>query len=666
MKKEKNRNSFSGSIGFVLAAAGSAVGLGNIWRFPYLAAKDGGGLYLVLYLILALTFGFTLLTTEIAIGRKTKQSPLTAYGQLKSKSGFLGVFACLVPIIIMPYYCVIGGWVVKYFIAYLTGEGSSAATDGYFTDYISEGIQPIILMAIFLFVVAFIIFRGVNKGIESFSKILMPLLLLLVVGIAVFSMTIHYTEDSGVTRTGLEGFKIYVVPDFEGLTVKGFFTVLLDAMGQLFFSLSVAMGIMIAYGSYVKDDANLVKSINQIEIFDTVVAFLAGVMIIPAVYTFMGKEGMKASGPSLMFVSLPKVFVSMGKVGSIVGVLFFAMVLFAAITSAVSVMEAVVSSLMDKFHMSRIKASAIETGIESFSKILMPLLLLLVVGIAVFSMTIHYTEDSGVTRTGLEGFKIYVVPDFEGLTVKGFFTVLLDAMGQLFFSLSVAMGIMIAYGSYVKDDANLVKSINQIEIFDTVVAFLAGVMIIPAVYTFMGKEGMKASGPSLMFVSLPKVFVSMGKVGSIVGVLFFAMVLFAAITSAVSVMEAVVSSLMDKFHMSRIKASAIETGIALIGGIIVCLGYNKLYFDITLPNGAHAQILDIMDYISNNCLMPLVAIGTCILIGWIIKPSVIIEEVEKSGCKFGRKKLYIVMVKYIAPVLLVILLLKSFGILTFI
>lgn len=433
-----------------------------------MAAKDGGGLYLVLYLILALTFGFTLLTTEIAIGRKTKQSPLTAYGQLKSKSGFLGVFACLVPIIIMPYYCVIGGWVVKYFIAYLTGEASSAATDGYFTDYISGGMQPIILMAIFLFVVAFIIFRGVNKGIESFSKILMPLLLLLVVGIAVFSMTIHYTDDSGVTRTGLEGFKIYVVPDFEGLTVKGFFTVLLDAMGQLFFSLSVAMGIMIAYGSYVKDDANLVKSINQIEIFDTVVAFLAGVMIIPAVYTFMGKEGMKASGPSLMFVSLPKVFTSMGKVGGIVGVLFFAMVLFAAITSAVSVMEAVVSSLM------------------------------------------------------------------------------------------------------------------------------------------------------------------------------------------------------DKFHMSRIKASAIETGIALIGGIIVCLGYNKLYFDITLPNGAHAQILDIMDYISNNCLMPLVAIGTCILIGWFIKPSAIIEEVEKSGCKFGRKNLYIVMVKYIAPVLLVILLLKSFGVLTFI
>ena len=421
-----------------------------------------------MYLILALTFGFTLLTAEVAIGRKTKQSPLTAYGKLKSKWGFLGVLACLVPIIILPYYCVIGGWVVKYFLAYLTGKGTEAAADGYFTEYITGEWQPVLLMVLFLVVVAFIIFLGVNKGIESFSKVLMPLLLLLVIGIAVFSLTIHYKDDAGVTRTGLEGFKIYIVPDLDGMTVKGFFTVLLDAMGQLFFSLSVAMGIMIAYGSYVRDDANLGKSINQIEIFDTVVAFLAGVMIIPAVYTFMGKEGMAASGPSLMFVSLPKVFASMGKVGNLVGFLFFAMVLFAALTSAVSVMEAVVSSFM------------------------------------------------------------------------------------------------------------------------------------------------------------------------------------------------------DKFHMSRVKAAAIETGIALAGGILVCLGYNKLFFEIKLPNGAAAQILDIMDYISNNCLMPLVAIGTCILIGWILKPKIIIEEVEKSGCKFGRKRLFVVMIRYIAPVLLVILLLKSLGILTMI
>lgn len=466
MKKEKHRNSFTGSIGFVLAAAGSAVGLGNIWRFPYLAAKDGGGLFLVIYLILAVTFGFALLTTEIAIGRKTKQSPLTAYGKLKDKWGFLGILACLVPVIIMPYYSVIGGWVIKYFTAYLTGDGVSAASDGYFTGFITGEWQPLIFMLVFLFAVSFVIFRGVNHGIESFSKILMPLLLIMVVGISIFSLTIHATDDAGVTRTGMEGFWIYIIPNFEGMTVKSFFTVLLDAMGQLFFSLSVAMGIMIAYGSYVKDDANLGKSINQIEIFDTAVAFLAGVMILPAVYTFMGREGMEASGPSLMFVSLPKVFASMGRVGNLIGGLFFAMVLFAALTSAVSVMEAVVSSFM------------------------------------------------------------------------------------------------------------------------------------------------------------------------------------------------------DKFHMSRAKATIVESIIALAGAILVCLGYNKLYFEYTLPNGAVAQILDIMDYISNNCLMPLVAIGTCILIGWILKPKAIIDEVEKGGCKFGRKQLYIVMIRFIAPILLIILLLKSVGILT--
>ena len=205
---KKDRNSFSGSIGFVLAAAGSAVGLGNIWRFPYLAAKDGGGLFLVIYIILAVTFGFTLLTTEIAIGRKTKQSPLTAYGVIKDKFKFLGVLACLVPIIIMPYYCVIGGWVVKYFLVYLTGHGSEAIKDGYFTGFITSDNEPIIFMLIFLALVAFIVFRGVNKGIENYSKILMPVLLVLVVGIAIFSITISHTADDGTVRTGLEGFNI--------------------------------------------------------------------------------------------------------------------------------------------------------------------------------------------------------------------------------------------------------------------------------------------------------------------------------------------------------------------------------------------------------------------------------------------------------------------------
>lgn len=464
--EHQKRNSFSGSVGFVLAAAGSAVGLGNIWRFPYLAAKDGGGLFLVIYLILALTFGFTLLVTEVAIGRKTKQSPLTAYAKLRPKWGFLGVVASLVPVIILPYYCVIGGWVIRYFLAYLTGEGMQAAQDGYFTDFITSQFSPIVMLAIFLAVVSVIIILGVNKGIENFSKVLMPILILLVLGIAVFSLTISHTDADGVTRTGLQGMRIYVVPDLSGITLQGFFTVLLDAMGQLFFSLSVAMGIMVTYGSYVKDDANLVRSINQIEIFDTLVAFLAGVMIIPAVFTFMGREGMEASGPSLMFVSLPRVFSAMGGIGNVIGCLFFAMVLFAALTSAISVMEAVVSSLM------------------------------------------------------------------------------------------------------------------------------------------------------------------------------------------------------DKFHWSRLKASLVEMAVALAAGIVVCLGYNIWYFELKLPNGATAQILDVMDYLSNNLFMPLVAIGTCVLVGWLLKPKAVIDEVEKTGDKFGRRRLYVVMVKFVAPVLLVILFLKSVGLFT--
>ncbi|MBO5509230.1 MAG: sodium-dependent transporter, partial [Lachnospiraceae bacterium] len=304
----------------------------------------------------------------------------------------------------------------------------------------------------------------------------------------------------------------------------------------------------------------------------------------------------------------------------------------------------------------------VNKGIESSSKIIMPILLLSVIGISIFSLTISHTDAAGVTRTGLEGLKVYIIPNLEGLTAGKLFKIFIDALGQLFFSLSIAMGIMVAYGSYVKDDAALGKSINQIEIFDTAVAFLAGMMIIPAVYTFMGVEGMSA-GPSLMFVSLPKIFKAMGTVGNVIGCVFFGMVLFAAITSAMSVMEAIVSSLIDQFSMSRTKACIIEGTVALIGGVVVCLGYNKLYFELKLPNGATAQILDIMDYISNNCLMPVVALLTCILIGWILKPGIVIHEVEKNGQKMGRKKLFVVMIKFVAPIFLIMLLLQTLGVL---
>ena len=464
MEKKETRGSFTGSVGFVLAAAGSAVGLGNIWRFPYLAAKDGGGIFLLCYLILALTFGFALLTTEIAIGRKTGQSPLTAYRAMHPKMGWVGILASLIPAIILPYYCAIGGWVLKYLAAYATGQGKSAVSDGYFTSFITSQWSPIIWFVIFLLATTLVVYMGVGNGIERLSRILMPILLVLIVVIAVFSLTLSHTDESGVTRTGLQGFWVYVVPDFTGLTLKKFIMILMDAMGQLFYSISVAMGIMITYGSYVRKETNLVRAVNQIEIFDTLVAFLAGLMIVPAVYTFMGTEGM-------------------------------------------------------------------------------------------------------------------------------------------------------------------------------------------------------AGGPSLMFVSLPKVFGAMGIAGNIVGIVFFVTVAFAALTSSVSVMEAVVSSVMDKFHVKRRNAALSVVIVTLILGVVVCLGYNLLYFEVTLPNGSVGQVLDIMDYISNYCLMPVVAIANCILIGWILTPKTIIDEVTGKGIyKFGREKLYVVMIKIVAPILLLFLFMQSLGI----
>ncbi|MBQ9139769.1 MAG: sodium-dependent transporter, partial [Ruminococcus sp.] len=356
MEKKTTRGSFSGQFGFIMAAAASAVGLGNIWRFPYLAAKDGGGIFILVYLILALTFGFTLLTTEIAIGRNTQQSPLTAYKTVHPKWGIIGILACLVPTIILPYYCSIGGWVLKYLSLYTVGSGADAAVDGYFSQYISGNTEPIIWMLIYFAITAVIVFCGVEKGIEKFSKILMPILIVMVIGISIYSLTLTHTDENNVTRTCLEGLKFYLVPDFTDMTLKKLFVVVMDAMGQLFFSISVAMGIMVTYGSYAKKETNLMQSVNRIEIFDTLVAFMAGMMIVPAVFTFSGRDGM-AAGPGLVFVSLPKVFTAMGTAGKIIGLLFFLVLAFAAVTSSVSVMEAIVSSLMDKFNLSRKKSA---------------------------------------------------------------------------------------------------------------------------------------------------------------------------------------------------------------------------------------------------------------------------------------------------------------------
>ncbi len=464
MAHEK-KSSFSGSIGFVLASAGSAVGLGNIWRFPYLAAEGGGGVFLLTYIILALTFGFTLLTTEIAIGRRTRKSSIGAFAAISKKWKFVGYLSFIIPAIIITYYVVIGGWITKYIVTYVTGHGNDAAESSFFSSFISSPVESIIYMLIFFFLTSLIVYKGVEKGIEKSSSYIMPCLFILILIIAIYSLTLK-------------------------------------------------------------------------------------------------------------------------------------------------------------------------------------------------------VEDNGSVRTGLEGFVHYVVPSFEGMTVERFFEVLFSAMGQLFYSLSVAMGIMITYGSYVKDDVNIPSSLSQIEFFDTAVAFLAGMMIIPAVYVFYGMEGMTA-GPSLIFVSLPRIFQSMGIIGQIIGGMFFLMVLFAALTSSVSILETIVANSMEVFKIERKKACVIISLIAAVAAVVISLGYSLFYFEAKLPNGSTGQLLDIADYVSNSILMPIVAISTCILVGWGVGPEWIVNEVEKNNTVFRRKRLYTVMVKFIAPVMLIVLFLQSIGLFNF-
>ncbi len=332
----EKRSSFTGKIGFILAAAGSAVGLGNIWRFPYLAAKYGGGIFLLVYLILAVTFGFALMCAEIAIGRKTGQSAINAFGTLNKKYKFVGVLASVIPAIILPYYSVIGGWVSKYLSVFVSGGIHEAAADGYFEGFIAKPVEPIGWFLLFIGLTALVVLLGVEKGIEKVSKIMMPVLVVLTIVIAVYAMFMP---------GALEGVKYYITPDFSKFSA----TTVLAAMGQLFYSMSLAMGIMITYGSYMKKEVNLEKSVRQIEIFDTGIAFLAGLMIIPSVFAFSGgDETALGKGPGLMFITLPKVFESM-KGGSFIGALFFLLVLFAALTSSISLMETVVSIVRDKF-----------------------------------------------------------------------------------------------------------------------------------------------------------------------------------------------------------------------------------------------------------------------------------------------------------------------------
>lgn len=350
---ESKRGGFTSRVGFVLSAAGSAVGLGNLWRFPYLAAKYGGGIFLLVYLILAVTFGFALMITEVAIGRKTKQSCIGAFRSLNRKFSFLGWMAAIIPVIIAPYYCVIGGWVLKYFVDFLTGQGTAAAGDTYFKDFISvssSGLigNPMFWFGIYIVLNALVVLFGVQKGVEKASRILMPMLVVLIVVVTVYSLTLP---------GALEGVRFYLLPDlsrFSPMTVLG-------AVGQMFYSMSLAMGIMITYGSYMSSEDDLERSVSQIEIFDTGIAFLAGLLIVPAVVAFSGGDTtlvQQSAGSGLMFGVLPKVFDSM-PFGGAVGAVFFMLVLFAALTSSISLLETIVSLVEDNLHWQRRKATIV-------------------------------------------------------------------------------------------------------------------------------------------------------------------------------------------------------------------------------------------------------------------------------------------------------------------
>ena len=345
---QKKRSTFSGKLGFVLAAAGASVGLGNIWRFPYLAAKYGGGIFLLVYIVLAVTFGYTMITAETSLGRMTGKSPVGAYHSFgKSKwLSFGGWINAIIPVLIVPYYSVIGGWVIKYLFEYIIGNGSKLAEDGYFSSFISNGFSAEICFVVFALMTMIIIFCGVRNGIERVSKFMMPILVVLSVVIAIYS----------ITRPGaMEGVKYFLLPDFSNFS----WMTVVSAMGQMFYSLSIAMGILVTFGSYMKKDVPIESSTKNVEIFDTGIAIMAGLMIIPAVFVFSGgdPEALQA-GPSLMFVTIPKVLDSMG-MGTVFGIFFFFLVLCAALTSSIALTESAVSTFQDELKWSRNKSATV-------------------------------------------------------------------------------------------------------------------------------------------------------------------------------------------------------------------------------------------------------------------------------------------------------------------
>ena len=441
---QHERSAWSGKLAFILAGAASAVGLGNLWRFPTLAAKYGGGTFIFTYFVLAFTFGISLLLLETALGRKTQQSVIGAYSAFSKRWKFVGILAAIVPFIITPYYCIIGGWVTKYLVSYIAEGASAVAVDGFFTGFITDPIFTYVFMIIFMLLCIGIVALGVKNGIEKANMVMMPLLLVMAVAISVFVL---------MQPGAMEGAAYYLIPDFSKFSAE----LVINALGQMFYSLSLAMGIMVTYGSYLNKKENLTQSVASIAGFDLIVSFLAGLMIVPAAFLALG----------------------------------------------------------------------------------------------------------------------------------------------------------------------------------------------------LGEGGTMAAGPSLMFVTLPNVFNGMGGAATVIGIVFFVLVLFAAATSAISLIEACTSIIQDGTHWSRGKSLLVCSVFIIAAGCFINAGYNALIW--MEPLGPGTQLLDFFDFLSNSVMMPIVALLTCIFVGWIIKPKAIIDEVRASS-KFGLAGAWTVIIKYIAPILVIAIL----------
>ncbi len=445
MAQTETRSLWSSKWTFVLAAAASAVGLGSMWRFPYLAAKYGGGTFLITYLVFCFTIGVSLLLLETALGRKTGQSAIGAFKAFGKRSGFIGLFTSLIPFIITPYYCVIGGWVAKYSVAYFTNSPQDLADKGgFFVNFITSDVESVLFMLVFMSITFLIVALGVNGGIEKANLIMMPSLIVMALGVSLYALTLPGAFD---------GVKYYLLPDFSAYSPE----LIIAALGQTFYTLSLAMGIMITYGSYLKKEARLTSSVAQIAGTTFSVSLLAGMMIVPATFAALGS----------------------------------------------------------------------------------------------------------------------------------------------------------------------------------------------------GQAVAENSGPSLMFIILPQVFESMGSVAYVLGPVFFILVLFAALTSSISLVETCVSIFQDGAQWTRNRSLGVVVVLFTIAGIIINLGYSSLSF--IQPMGEGSSILDLLDFISNSVMMPLAALMTCIFVGWVIKPQILVDEIKRNT-SFKTEKAWIIMIKYVAPIVVVVIL----------